>query len=1514
MQSVAYLSIFAEDAQLLTYFLNDSAQKFYYIPDGLVSFCSLRYDTMLLTTFLGYYIASVLGCLLMIFNAIYVAVGFARGKHKHIWPISTLRLFASTLPTILYSTILKILLSSLSCSDTVAIDPATGNPLGFSQLRSDQIWCYSVGNVLTSIISILMMLSFIPISWVTVTVYLDMNPIPKANRNKSHARFDIIYTTTKTVLTIIQRTSTSAFVNVICSTVLLAFIFANFVRFFPFYNKNLNMLRAAMFSVATFAGALSSSAAIASFAGGINPPSYYWIIILLSAIPSAITGGYLAGRYINQIQKKATAEIMKISSSDLDSDPDKGSRVFRSWSHVEICARFVTEKLNTRKRFIAPECLGEMKQIFKRGIREYPYHTQIRLQYASYMFYLTNSQEDTVRYLKTTMGLRPPFDVAFQIHLLHKITRQVAECEFLGSNVKLNVTEFIEFQQLDQESKKNHGRALMSAHHLWNAIKATRPDMTELEAVSIALHQAASRADASYIALISRFSRSQYYLQLYAKFCFYICNDALKSSALLNKAKYLKEQSEQYGDDDGITEEIESGLSSNLLPMAKPTIEIQNVDEDKSDTEQKDDTGEEAPTANAHTIKQPKKISDSDLREIFQLRMAKNISVLRAIASLSGIASLVFLVANYFISSQLFQNSDNVHVMIKSLGDIEYYAVQGAVYARQIDFSYEQANNRSFLKTQSALLSNSLAFQQALYVALSSPALQSYISASSYLVTPSISLNITDEAVLFARYFGLQEVNEMILLSGSALTSMPVDDVSQSEFFSTYFRLAVENLDTLVSSFSTLKYTLLFPQFHSDTIGAGFKLFFIGGGHVIVLYILLIYFDLRVYQIRSQQMRILRLLTRIPHYSINEILSVIRRGSDDGFNVIDKMGTGYMTSVRRFRMKRFRINALLYFVVILTLTVTYGTLCYLFIKKIGQQTSLVDEIGRMLTSNGRMTVASLDIINNQMFISDTSFSLNSIKQEYTTSINGLINDYTDIMNGDPTYQPATTSFQSLQPDVFAFANSTNCLPLNTTLCQANITIQLSSSTIVPGQYTLLQLQDFVIQLYSAEASSIGSMSNGAAPADVVSDLMAGNSISSLFLSGGWTQCKTTAYNAGLQSVQYYSTVNLVIFSAELFLILVAQLLLFNRIISQLEIVSQSTNELLIRLPSGVKSLPEILAFIRREFLSSPSTSIHNVLTYRFLKSWIATTEGSVDEVTPQNSATPSTSSDPEMGLKQKSQLIQRDHPKSTIFLSPLERSLMGVLSSPQYSPSESLTGGAFLAPIEQRHEALGLEGSGPLRLKPDAAAPAWIPTIRVEALPSEGYPTVQESDLPEPIHISEPVATEVEVEQRNEETEDSISPLPPPELPIPRPRGRGRVEDKSKRDTISFGDGFNPMAYGPPASIGVSEDFGSYLEEKVKGDTLAQTRSNSVLMNQDLKDSISPLPPPELPIPRPRGRGRVEDKSKRDTISFGDGFNPMAYGPPASIGVSEDFGSYLEEKVKGSPSSNRSQSPNQSRM
>ncbi|KAI9334989.1 hypothetical protein BDR26DRAFT_936777 [Obelidium mucronatum] len=542
-----YISILIEDLQLVTFFISPQVAHVYHIPDALL-YSQIEFQKLDISLFNVWFSFAVVAVFVLMLNIVWVGSGFVSGRHKFIWPIWTLRVFATVLPTLFYLPIIEVIVNPISCNRVHERESVTAIH------TIENTSCLSAARLPLAVVAVVALAVYIPTSISLSAVFFDTQPTRKEPYHRVHGRLDMFYVTVKTILVLVYTflPDKQGVAKLCVAAAGCIFMFCVEIFYFPYYNPFVNYMRAGLFFGSSMVGLVGVGAGISYSVtgeqGSINI-IYGMVVALCCGIPAGFgISALLYNRIQNGVRKRLSRKNQGLDNAFDYATPEK--LVFRCWTHVEIAARFITVHMSKRRTRIDFNAIQEVQQIFRRGIDEFPDQPLLRLSYALYMFHLKSMSRDATNQLNKIEQLNPPLDIKFQIYYTNQIAMQSREADFLGAGVKLDITSYAEYQKTDKDAKLNHFLAIQEMRAMWELLLDKNYSLEELSMIANKLYTHAQKAQDAYMKLISKFPKSKTTLRFFARFCFDVTNDVLRGDALTDRANDLELDEEESGSED----------------------------------------------------------------------------------------------------------------------------------------------------------------------------------------------------------------------------------------------------------------------------------------------------------------------------------------------------------------------------------------------------------------------------------------------------------------------------------------------------------------------------------------------------------------------------------------------------------------------------------------------------------------------------------------------------------------------------------------------------------------------------------------------------------------------------------------------------------------------------------------------------------------------------------------------------------------------------------------------------
>ncbi|KAJ3332352.1 hypothetical protein HDU76_000514 [Blyttiomyces sp. JEL0837] len=671
-----YGSLIIEDLQLFTFYISSDIIHIYTVPDNL-SGTVINFDNLDLK---GTYTNLLAVCA----AAAYVAFGFVNGHHRFIWPIRTLRLIATVLPTVFYIPIFEVLVAALTCnlvSDDYHSSWESGDNV---RLTLANTGCLDPNRWPLVAVASVALLLYIPVCIAVAGVFFDTNPTLKHVSNRVHGRVEITYIVLKTLLTCVYHFLGDAYYwpKLITATFVSIYMWGAMLYYFPYYNKSINQIRAGFYASSTCIGLASLVGALIHDIRGQKVGYEIFGSHVFLFVFAYIGGYYITGYVYDYIQERC-----------------------------EIAVRMLTKNMSHRSRAHNPQMIDFATDIFKRGIKEFPDQPFVRLSYALYLLAFHKNPAEVRFQLAKIRQLQPAMDVTFQLYFTDQLNNQSKESDFLGLGVKLDVANYAEFQKNDREAKLNHFLALQEMKMMWKLLLDKEYRHQDLSDISVRLYSHAQKAQDNYIKLLAKYPRSRVIMRYFARFCYDVTCDVARGDALTEKADELELEtmplcasthtrsmvaSEAEEDDEN------PNGQGNRSPELKGVLTVRS----------KLSGSEAASSVESGTSSSGKRSQNAAKRLRISL-LEKKAFQLKMLLSTSNLIVLVMIIANFTILTTLLSSTGNELDYLINLHTRERLTSTEFRRIRQIQRAYERGDYASVIETQHKLQEEMLNFTEA---------------------------------------------------------------------------------------------------------------------------------------------------------------------------------------------------------------------------------------------------------------------------------------------------------------------------------------------------------------------------------------------------------------------------------------------------------------------------------------------------------------------------------------------------------------------------------------------------------------------------------------------------------------------------------------------------------------------------------------------------------------------------------------------------------------------------------
>ncbi|TPX36490.1 hypothetical protein SmJEL517_g01314 [Synchytrium microbalum] len=1060
------LAMVIEDLQIPVFYLSSRLSAVYYVPDVVGNAVETRYEKYGITLFTAFFGVAAGLVFLTALNILWVAYGFVRGHHKYVWPITTLRLLGAFVPTVLFIPILDILTTSFDCSDSVTT--------GFGSLA-----CTSVTRMPFIIVSSVTIFTFLPVTFLINLLFLDADPVNKDPGAKTHGRVEIVYAVLKTILSFVWKVSPDgnmlAKVGVVLCLSLTMLLFSIF--YYPYYNSRINHMRIATYFASTCLGLVSMVATVITFYTGASQGPSVYMLLLSAFFPAWIVGYFGSQTWLSYIQQSTMTRLAAYTEGKTEYP------VFWVWPHVEIVARSFIATLNARNRHPKPQQRDSILNVFKHGQKEFPHHSYMHVQRATYYLYVGASKNEFNKALKKSEELHPAFDGQFQCHFMSQMNNQNHQATFLGPEIRLDVASFAEFRKLDKTAKVNHQLALQWQKVLWQSVQRSHVTLEYLEAISAELYARSEDANEAYGQLVTRFPKSEVLLRFYAK-CLEVTNEAVKAAALLARADALEDESiceiplqwEDVSDGEPprllatVVDQDEASeiRTSPNLPMAN------GPDEDSQDDNKgKPPSRQGSMSSRGSRTENRQQQMNQQLRASLLQRNLGDLKIVTVAAWMIGIVSIAIVVASYVVISQSgFSNTGLSY--LHWLDAREYLTPILYRRARQLQDAYAANDHTTFTSVQSVLAAEAAEFDTINNALLDNTDLSNAIAEFFYADSSTpvlVSFYPTQTDRIWTNY-SLYEVGQRLAASGLQLSTMDFPSFSNITY-NNYFRFIADNFYLLqfeayeadVNELYFTKQAQIIQSATSVTIGLTVCLI------VVVLTALLI-LDYRVQIFRNKQRLTLDIFKKVPKGSAQDIIQRLEEAQSEDVFGSDTLSfearSALEMKIRGGSSARLyvRLQTAFYGLTLTALVCVFAVTNLNALYEVGQLFAMHDQFSDMITYGVRGAAIIKDLVNpDWMTWGNDTYILDALSSQA-----GELNDaYNVVLYGDDTRYPPSPMQNDYPPDLAHYWTGHICLANDSSVCQNrvyNSSFGFSSSLVNSG---LIHLTDQLVNLLSNSA-------------------------------------------------------------------------------------------------------------------------------------------------------------------------------------------------------------------------------------------------------------------------------------------------------------------------------------------------------------------------------------------------------------------------------------------------------------
>ncbi|KAJ3411596.1 hypothetical protein HDV05_002016 [Chytridiales sp. JEL 0842] len=1184
---IEYFSFITEDLQLLNFFVTVETMKGIDLPLTLSNLLSANFNVVdMKNTYTILLALCTTAVFMLMINIIVVAWGFVQGQHKFIWPIRSLRLLAAFLPTVFYLPIFEVMVSALACN-RVTVDP---DPV---VITLDNTPCTDPTRLPLVLLSAIATIVYIPTCIALAAVFYDTNPTLKGPSCRVHGRVDILYITLKTIIVVLYKFLDDNFYipKMVAGLIACCIMYLAIIYYFPYYNKSINQIRGGLYSGAVFVGIISLATSANFQENGIVLGQASLAIVAATYI-IGIAAGFWATGYIYtkiQTQTRHTLNIITTMGDQIDETKPE-TLVFMFPPHVEIAARFVTVFMDERRRRINYTGLAEMRALFKRGLIEFPH------------------DQEAASHLSRVSQNSPPFDIQFQIYYANQQANQGKEADFLGFGVRLDVASYAEFQKTDRDAKLNHYLAIQEQRAMWQLLLDKDYKLEDLSSVATRLQTYAQKASESYMKLAAKFPRSRVILRYFARFCYDVSNDTLRGDALTERADDLESEECKVGgrnDEPTVIIPPYLGMSSNgmadfdeIHEDVVPHGSVGSMEPAGCTTPPNMETDLENGSGGALTPSKPKParaLSDlgsatsgsSDRKSQVTAQRNRAIALQRkslriqALIITSTLMALGIIIANFAITVELLKTTSSGLDTLSLLHYRERYTSFGFTRVRQMQEAARRNDTRRYKEVQSVYYEESANFTEvaeALYRTRDMTPVN-----NQYYTTPQVTAWRSYYPELNGTYES--KVSLFDYMTAFAKSGLQISNITFADFNNSSknndVRFVLDNF--WLSKVDPYDYSmdiLYFDLAVERTIRANNLIYILTAVHVAIIFVFLVVLDYNVRIFRANQRRSLNIFRHIPKAVIHEIIQKMDEADmNDIFtsSIIKRSNSLRRPGSSSWSSNFFRLQYALYAFSISGLSIIFAWVNISGVYGIGQQFAVLDQSADMQVYFIRM----YNIIKEmQNFDPETWENEAALRKNFIITYDRIYGVFDAIKFGDPERYPSPPSYNFYSDSLHKMLEHDPCLPYNITFCSPssrkwNDTIGYNYNAVNLG---LLHLTRVVMDKHTnfAIAAEKGPFTPDPVFVAFLDQVMEPD------LIDGWNKVEEQTKYETKELYKRSVQLNIIIFVLEMLLVFLGQFIVVAKMMSNFKFMDQCIYDLLCRLPSQVKKLPEVAALIAND--------------------------------------------------------------------------------------------------------------------------------------------------------------------------------------------------------------------------------------------------------------------------------------------------------------------------------------------
>ncbi|EGC29813.1 hypothetical protein DICPUDRAFT_42369 [Dictyostelium purpureum] len=504
-------------------------------------------------------------------NIWYVAYQFYQGKIANIWIIRTLRWFVSTSVAVLYIPILSLLLIGLDCTSTKEFGTI------LRKFEEESIQCFRGANLPISIVSIILIIIFSIVAFISSATYYEYDTNVKSRFSKPHARFDVSILLVKTIFAFFNSlvdfvpwlTSITFFVLMLCLTIASIVVL-------PYNNQRLNQIKSGFYTVVLWISFMTM--VTMGIYDETSPATSY--IAIAGAFPAFPVGYFLNRFYYKWLSSQvASLQIVNESTSTMDlHEKKKGNSIDKAdlptskitWGKepitlgskrqiifpffenklvfsffVEIMARKILKNsFNEGVSNSSNDAIERANNLYQCGLQYFPKSDILWMAYCNFLFTVRKDRHIGYAALEKLRRMKPSFDVRFFIYQRDKEREQLMDSDLRGPGNGGKIQDFVsymEFKKLYYGAKRHHVKCLNYIKRFWGHLLHETVDLHRLSDLSGRIATTENKANESYERLLALNPNSVRVLRDYSQFLEEVVKDKDSALRLQKKAEAIEE-------------------------------------------------------------------------------------------------------------------------------------------------------------------------------------------------------------------------------------------------------------------------------------------------------------------------------------------------------------------------------------------------------------------------------------------------------------------------------------------------------------------------------------------------------------------------------------------------------------------------------------------------------------------------------------------------------------------------------------------------------------------------------------------------------------------------------------------------------------------------------------------------------------------------------------------------------------------------------------------------------------